>query len=77
MSNGCFAKMGTSSKALAEKLHRGSCSNVGTGGKMKNSRGKRRKLAAAALTAFFLSLSGCVEEEQEAVVQSEPVHLIW
>lgn len=44
---------------------------------MKNSRGKRRKLAAAALTAFFLSLAGCVEEEQEAVVQSEPVHLIW
>lgn len=69
--------METSSKALAGKLHRGSCLSVGTGGKMKDSRKRRRRLAAAALTALFLSLTGCVKPQQETAVQSEPVELVW
>ena len=62
MYKGGFVKMETSSKALAGKLHRGSCLSVGTGGKMKDSRKRRRRLAAAALTAFFLSLTGAKVE---------------
>ena len=44
---------------------------------MKDSRGKRRKLAAAALIVLLSVLTGCEEEQRTAAVQSEPVHLIW